>query len=176
MASPIGHALVGIGLAALSVPIIGVSPSAAVWVGSVIASGLPDLDFAGTLLGISSTRVHRRATHSLVVLGIVVLLATGLSSRLERFAGHDLVLVWSLALLSHPIVDLLATGPQAARKSFGLPLFWPLWSRRWHLRRPLLRPPSLEQYRSGSIWGLLLPELTLFGPLCLGMALLGGLI
>ena len=131
MASPIGHALVGIGLAALSVPTIGVSPSAAVWVGSVIASGLPDLDFVGTMFGISPARVHRRATHSLVVLGTIVLIAAGLSLQFKSFVVHDLVVVWSLALLSHPIVDLLATGPQAACKSFGLPLFWPLGSRRW---------------------------------------------
>jgi membrane-bound metal-dependent hydrolase YbcI (DUF457 family) len=176
MASPIGHALVGIGLAALCVPTIGVSPSAAVWVGSVIASGLPDLDLVGTMFGISPTRAHRGATHSLLVLGMVVLVAIGLSLQFDSFVGHDLVAVWSLALLSHPIVDLLATGPQAARKRFGLPLFWPLWSRRWYLRRPPLRPPSLEQYRSGSIWRLLLPELTLFGPLCIGMVLLGGMI
>jgi membrane-bound metal-dependent hydrolase YbcI (DUF457 family) len=175
MASPFGHALVGIGLAALSVPTLGVSPSAAVWIGSVIASGLPDLDYVGAMFGISPERVHRKASHSLLVLATIVLFVAGLSPRLN-LVGRDLVVVWSLALLSHPIVDLVATGPQAAYKGFGLPLFWPLWSRRWYLHRPLVRPPTLEQYRSGAIWRLLLPELTLFGPACLGMVLLGGLI
>jgi membrane-bound metal-dependent hydrolase YbcI (DUF457 family) len=173
MASPVGHALVGIGLAAVAVPVTGVSPSSVLWVGSVIASGLPDLDYVGTILGISPQQTHRRVTHSLLVLCIVALAALGLSWRFADVRTHELVAVWSVVLLSHPLVDLLATGPRTAHKGFGLPLFWPLWPRRWYLRRPLVEPPSLREYRSGRVWRRLLRELTLFGPACVGMVLLG---
>jgi membrane-bound metal-dependent hydrolase YbcI (DUF457 family) len=176
LASPIGHALVGIGLAALAVPVTGVSPSPALWMGAVVASGLPDLDLVGTLIGVSPERAHRGGTHSLLVLGVVALVALGVSWQFEDVISSSLVVVWSVVLLSHPLVDLLATGPQAAYKGFGLPLFWPLWSRRWYLRRPPVRPPSLEQYKSGTAWRLLLPELALFGPACVGMILLGGVL
>jgi membrane-bound metal-dependent hydrolase YbcI (DUF457 family) len=172
MASPIGHALVGIGLAALAVPVAGVSPTPALWLGALVASGLPDLDFIGTAFGLTPKQTHRGPSHSWLVLGVLVLAALGLSWRLESLVHPDQVLVWSVALLSHPLVDLLATGPRAGRKGFGLPLFWPLWPRRWYLRRPLVHPPSLEQYKTGAFWRLLLPEVLTFGPACIGFILL----
>jgi membrane-bound metal-dependent hydrolase YbcI (DUF457 family) len=176
LASPIGHALVGIGLAALAVPATGVAPSPALWMGAVVASGLPDLDFVGTLFGVSVRRAHRGGTHSLLVLGVVALVALGVSWQFVDIIPPNLIAAWSVVLLSHPLVDLLATGPRAGRMGLGLPLFWPLCPRRWYLRRPPIRPPSLEQYRSGAAWCLLLPELALFGPACVGMVLLGGVL
>lgn len=173
MASPIGHALVGIGLAALAVPVAGVSPTPALWLGAVVASGLPDLDFLGTVFGCAPERTHRGPSHSLLVLGILVLAALGVSWRFGNLGHPDLVLVWSVALLSHPVVDLMATGPQDSRDGFGLPLFWPLSPRRWYLRHPWIRPPSLEQYKTGAFLRLLLPELFTFGPACIGLILLG---
>jgi membrane-bound metal-dependent hydrolase YbcI (DUF457 family) len=173
MASPIGHALVGIGLAALAVPVAGVSPSPALWLGAVVASGLPDLDFIGTLFGLAPRRTHRGPSHSFLVLGLVALFALCLSLHLERLLPMDLVFVWSLVLFSHPVVDLMATGPQAAQNGFGLPLLWPLSTHRWYLHSPLVHPPSLEQYKSGKIWRHLLPEVFTFGPACLGFILLG---
>ena len=173
MASPIGHALVGIGLAALAVPVAGVSPTPMLWLGAVVASGLPDLDIFGTAFGLIRRQTHRGPTHSLLVLGLLALAALGLTSCLGGALWFERVLVWSVVLLSHPIVDTLATGPQAARNGFGLPLFWPLTSRRWYLRRPLVRPPSLEQYGTRAIWRLLLPEFCTLGPVCVGLILLG---
>ena len=173
MASPIGHAFVGIGLAALALPVAGVSPTPALWLGAVVASGLPDLDFIGTVFGLAHRRAHRGPTHSLLLLGVLVLAALVVSSSLEKTVWLERVLVWSIALLSHPIVDMLATGPNTARRGYGLPLFWPLASRRWYMRRPLLCPPSLAQYRTRAIWRLLLPELYTFGIACIGLVLLG---
>jgi membrane-bound metal-dependent hydrolase YbcI (DUF457 family) len=176
MASPIGHALVGVSVAAVAMPVAGVSPSAALWIGSVIASGLPDLDLAGIAFGLSVKRAHRAGTHSLIVLGIVALLALGISWPLKEILPPNLVAVWSVVLLTHPLLDLLATGPQAAYKGMGLPLFWPLWPRRWHMQNPLLQPPSLEQYKSSAVWRRLLPELKWLGPICVVMVLLGEIL
>ena len=173
MASPIGHALVGIGLAALAVPVADLSPTPALWLGAVVASGLPDLDLVGTLFGLAPERTHRGPSHSFLVLGILVLIALVLSLPFESPVQLDLVLVWSIVLLSHPVIDLMATGPRASRKGLGLPLFWPVYPYRWYLRRPLLHPPSFAQYKSGAFWRLLLPEVLTFGPACLGLILLG---
>jgi membrane-bound metal-dependent hydrolase YbcI (DUF457 family) len=173
MASPIGHALVGIGLAALAVPLAGVSPTPALWLGAVVASGLPDLDFVGTAFGLAPDRTHRGPSHSLLALAILALAALGLSWRFASTIPFEWVLVWSFALLAHPVVDLLATGPKDARDGFGLPLLWPIVSRRWYLSRPPVQPASLEQYGTSDIWRLLLPELFTFGSACIGLVLLG---
>ena len=103
MASPIGHALVGIGLAALAVPVAGVSPTPALWLGAVVASGLPDLDFIGTAFGLAHRRAHRGPTHSLLVLGVLVLAALVVSSSLEndRLARTRSGMVDRVALSSH---------------------------------------------------------------------------
>jgi membrane-bound metal-dependent hydrolase YbcI (DUF457 family) len=173
MASPIGHALVGIGLAAIAAPLAAVSPSPALWVGAVIASGAPDLDILGCLLGLDHERVHRSATHSLIVLGLFVLAALWVSRRFAGVVNPDLILVWSVVLLSHPLVDLVTTGPPITATSYGVGLFWPVVSRRLYVRRPLVRPPSLDHYTSGHIWHRLWPEVRLFGSACVTLLVLG---
>jgi membrane-bound metal-dependent hydrolase YbcI (DUF457 family) len=180
MSSPIGHALVGIGLAAIAVPIGRVSLSPALLLGAVVASGLPDLDIIGLLLGHELERVHRRATHSLIVLILLAAAATALvstpawaASRLAGLVPREWVLIWSVVLLSHPLVDLVTTGPPELYGGHGPCLFWPLTARRLHVRRPLVCPPSLEQYASGQAWRRLWAELCLFGPACATLLVLG---
>lgn len=176
MASPVGHALVGVGLAALSVPLLDGSPSPALWVGAVIASGVPDLDFLGVLLGFKLERIHRKATHSLFVLSALAALVMWIS----RWPGVPLdtstVWVWTIALLAHPLVDILTTSRQAGQTHWGIPLFWPLLSRRFYMQRPLVQPPSLSSYTSHALLRDLLPELALFGPTCVSLILLGSVL
>ena len=99
MASPVGHALVGLGLAALSVPLFDVRPGPALWVAAVIASGVPDLDFLGVLLGYPLDRVHRQGTHALPVLSAVAGLALWVSHGLVSWLDTRTVWVWALVLL-----------------------------------------------------------------------------
>ena len=176
MASPVGHALVGVGLAALSVPLLDVPPSAALWVGAVIASGVPDLDFIGVLLGYELERVHRQATHSLFFPSALAGLALWASHWPGAPFDTPLVWVWTIALLVHPLVDTLTTSTQAARANMGIPLFWPFSSHRYYLSRPLVCPPPLASYTSSSLLRDLVPELVLFGPTCLTLVLLGSML
>lgn len=176
MASPVGHALVGIGLAAISVPLLGVTPGPALWLGAIVASGVPDLDFVGVLLGFKQERVHRQGTHSLLVLSVLAALALWASHLVGELFDRAIVWVWSIALLAHPLVDTLTTMPNERRANLGLPLFWPISSHRFYLARPLVRPPSLNSYTSKTLLHDLLPELVLFGPACLTLVLLGSIL
>ena len=177
MASPLGHALVGVGIAALSGPLMNVPPGPALWLGAVIASGVPDLDFVGVLLGIKEERVHRQGTHSLLVLSLLAALALWGAYRWEGGPlSAPTVWVWSFALLAHPLVDALTTKVERDRANLGVPLFWPLFSRRYYLPRPLIQPPTLSSYTSPSLLRDLWPEIALFGPTCLTLVLLGSVL
>jgi membrane-bound metal-dependent hydrolase YbcI (DUF457 family) len=125
---------------------------------------MPDLDFLGVAFGLRHDRVHRRATHSLIVLAVLALACVWTSGRFDGFVSPGVALVWSAALLCHPVLDVLTTGPLSARA--GIPLLWPITGRRWYVKCPLVQPPSLDDYRSSGIWRDLLPELWTFGPAC----------
>ena len=96
MASPVGHALVGVGLAAFSVPLLGVTPGPALWMGAIVASGVPDLDMLGILLGYELDRVHRRATHSLFVLSALAALV--LWASFLPWVPFDTPMAWVWAI------------------------------------------------------------------------------
>ena len=176
MASPVGHALVGVGLAAVSVPLLGATPGPALWIGAIIASGVPDLDIIGIWLGYEPERVHRRATHSLIVLSALAALVS-LASLLP-WAPFELptVWAWAIALLAHPLVDTLVTRNEEEGSNWGIPLFWPLWSHRFGLPRPLVPSPGVESYGSLALLRDLLPEIALFGLTCLTLVLLGSVL
>jgi membrane-bound metal-dependent hydrolase YbcI (DUF457 family) len=176
MASPVGHALIGVGLAALSVPLLGVAPDPTLWIGAVIASGVPDLDLVGVLLGFKRERVHRKATHSFFFLGVLAGLALWVSRWPGMPFGTNAVWVWVIDLLAHPLVDTLTTTGRPGQPDWGIPLFWPFSSRRYCVARPLVQPPSLDSYASKSLWRALWPELAIFGSTCLSMIVLGSLL
>ncbi len=176
MASPAGHALVGLGLAAAVAQATGTSSSPALWLGAIVASGVPDLDFVGTIFGLASRRVHRYATHSLLVLGGVILLGAWGWGRLPGDVEPGLGLAWAAALLSHPLLDLAGTGPAAAAQGFGIALLWPLSSRRWFLQQPVLRTAQLTACRSVEDFCKTIgPELSGLAPVFIALVLLGAL-
>ena len=176
MASPVGHALVGVGLAAVSVPLLGITPGPALWIGAVIASGVPDLDFVGVLLGYELERVHRRATHSLCVLSVLAGFIVWASHWPRVPLDTPTVWAWVIALLVHPLVDVLTTTHRAGQIHWGIQLFWPFSLRRYHVARPLVHPPTLASYASKALWRDLWPELALFGSTCLSLILLGSVL
>jgi hypothetical protein len=83
---------------------------------------------------------------------------------------------WAIALLAHPLVDTLVTRSEEGGNSWGIPLFWPLWSHRFSLPRPLVSSPDVESYASLSLLRDLLPEIGLFGTTCLTLVLLGSVL
>jgi membrane-bound metal-dependent hydrolase YbcI (DUF457 family) len=142
--------------------------------GAAVASIAPDLDWIGVILGMPTHRVHRRGTHSLLVL---VILSTGAmltSSRNRKSDDLSRSIAWSVALLSHPVLDLLTTSPGAVAHGYGIPLFWPVSHRRWAVRQTIFNAPGLIALRSPSkVWKSLLPEVCILGPVAIALILAG---
>lgn len=178
MASPIGHTLVGVGFASAAAYAMGVPTSPALCLGAIVASNLPDLDLFGPFFGLPIRRTHRQASHSLLVLAGLVLLAAWIWRWLPGGLQLRLCLAWSVALLSHPILDVFTTDSATAARGFGIPLFWPLVAQRWYVRRPIYRPAGLKAYvcLNKGVWKGLLVEIGLLAPLSIALALLGHLL
>ncbi|CAN5586853.1 hypothetical protein BH10CHL1_BH10CHL1_26980 [soil metagenome] len=177
MASPIGHALLGIGLATTVAKLTSTPTTPALWIGAAIVSCLPDLDMIGLGLGLSLTKVHRQATHSLFTLSITILVAMTLGRLISVAVPLGYSLAWGVALLSHPLLDVVTTSPSVARAGFGIPLFWPISSRRWFVQHPWFESAPLKAYRSvNTLYKALLPELRLLCPITLVLIVLSHLL
>ena len=153
MASPVGHAALGLASAAVAARVVGVDPSPGMWLGAFIGSGLPDLDLALYILGFRGPHIHRNATHSLLA---ITVLAVGLWFSLP-FVGvtipAGLWVVWTVAVLSHPLADVITAGPEAAGKGFGVSLLWPISQKRWFMQRPVLECADFAAIRSArDVW------------------------
>lgn len=165
MASPIGHVVVGLGLAGAVAGGLGSEASPALWAGAAVASCLPDLDLLPSLWGVPYWRVHRRASHSLPVLVILAALAWGAVNVLDLNVGWRLMLAWTAALMSHLVLDILCTGPALGQIASGIPLFWPFSSRRWCVPRPMFPEVNfLEGVPAAVIGRACLRELLHLGP------------
>ena len=171
MASPIGHAVVGIAAAAVVARATEVPATPALWVGAFIASGVPDLDVGLVLLGLKGPRFHRSFSHSLLllsaVIGVMWFVVAGIPS-----IGSGVVGAWAAALLSHPLLDVATTGPRGAARGYGIPLVWPLSRKRWYLQRPLLETAKFEACRSvRDVWDGVRPEVVRIVPVALAVLL-----
>jgi membrane-bound metal-dependent hydrolase YbcI (DUF457 family) len=165
-----------LGLAAAVREAAGTPASPALWLGAIVASGAPDLDLIGTIFGARACRVHRHATHSLLVLGGLVLMAAWAWPLLPGGLEAGIGVAWAAALLSHPLLDLATTGPATAARGFGIALLWPVVSRRWFLRRPLFAAGELTECQSlREAWTALRPEVCLLAPTSMLIILLGRL-
>ncbi len=145
MASPVGHLAFGLAAVSVVARATGTPDSTALWLGAAVASGIPDLDVAFPLLGLSK-RHHRNATHSLLFAAIVI--AAGLTATrvLGLEPGHNVEIAWVAALLSHLLLDVLTTGPTLGRLGWGIPLLWPLSTRRFHVQRPFFVGDRTESH------------------------------
>jgi membrane-bound metal-dependent hydrolase YbcI (DUF457 family) len=168
--------LIGLGLAAAVAEATGTPASPALWIGAVIASGLPDLDMLGRLFGPSGRWFHRHATHSILVLAGLILMVARVWPPLPGGVEPGIVVAMAAALLSHPLLDLMCTGPVDAARGAGIALLWPVVSRRWFLRHPLFAGGELMDRRSHApAWKVLLPEVCLLVPVSMVIVLLGRL-
>ena len=138
----------GLGLASTVARLTGLRTSRRLVVGAIIAGNLPDFDWIPVLLGVPTRRVHRQATHALPILATLVALAAWVEWQLSPLLDPRVVAAWSVALISHPLLDLITTSSVAAQNGFGIPIFWPLSSKRWAVRQDIFQTPGLRGYRS----------------------------
>ena len=148
MASPLGHASVGLAAAAVVARLTGAPPSFALWFGAFIASGVPDLDVFLGVFGLRGARYHRNASHGLLVLGVAVAALWWLPGFPPAGLDPRVFWAWSAALFTHPILDVLTTGPRGGARGYGIPLAWPVSRKRWFLRRPILEMADFGACRS----------------------------
>jgi inner membrane protein len=126
MASPYGHALVGLGLLNLCYP----RWAAFRWKNGliialvIIGAWSPDMDFLpGLVLG-NPSRFHHGLFHSLgmaLVLSLTIGILTAIfikKASLSKISGFIFALFFS-----HLLLDFFTADPKAP---FGFPLFWPL--------------------------------------------------
>ena len=172
MALPVGHAVVGVAAAAVVAKATGVPSSPELWIGAVIASGVPDLDMIAYVLGYRSPKYHRNATHSLLVMAAMVGVGWLALSALPITVEAGVVLAWTAAFFSHPFLDIVTTGPATAARGYGIPLFWPVTKRRFHSSSPLFETLDIE--KCGSVkefWEGLRPEVYRLGGASVGVLL-----
>jgi membrane-bound metal-dependent hydrolase YbcI (DUF457 family) len=161
MASPVGHVVVGVGVAGALAGVLGAESTPALWAGAAVASCAPDLDLLPSLWGVPYWRVHRQASHSILVLASLVVLLWAASGRLPLSVGGPQLAAWGAALASHVFLDILCTGPALGKRDHGIPLLWPLSARRWYVRRPivpdmdLLENPTPAAIARACLWELL---------------------
>lgn len=173
MASPVGHAMIGLALGGVAAAATNTESSVALWLGCFVASGVPDLDFAAAAFGRSGPAYHRNASHSILALAAMSALLWPLAGWLAPDAAFGTWLAWSVALWSHAAVDVLTAGPEAAVRGYGIALGWPLSRRRVSLQRPLLETADFTQCRTvGDWWVAIRPEIVRLGPIALGLAVL----
>jgi len=161
VASPIGHIIVGAGVAGATAGALGAESTPALWVGAAVASCAPDLDLLPSLWGVPYRRVHRQASHSILVLASLAALLWAALQGLNVGGDWRSLAPWGAALFSHVFLDIVCTGPALGEKGQGIPLLWPLSSHRWYVRRPilpdvnLLENPSPAAISRACLWELL---------------------
>jgi len=157
--------MVGFGTAAVVGALVGAPHTPALWVGTAVACILPDLDLASELVGKKGPQFHRNASHSLILLGGLIGLAMVAVRALGIPVDAGQGVAWIAALVSHPLLDVLATGPQLGSQGYGIALFWPISKRRFYIKRPLYETMDLSKVRSlGDLWEGVRPELVMLGP------------
>ena len=141
--------MVGLAAAALVARATGAPHSVELWTGAIVAAWLPDLDLALRLVGPHGPDFHRHASHSLLVIAGLLAAAWLTLAAIPALLDWRIALAWSLALVSHPLLDIGTTGPAVAARGHGVGILWPVSTRRWFLARPLLAlDTDLAQCRS----------------------------
>lgn len=143
MASPVGHVILGVGIAGATASVLGAEYTPALWVGAAIASCTPDLDLLPSLWGVPYWRVHRQASHSILVLASLSGLLWAALHSWQLGVDWRYLAAWGGALFSHLLLDILSSGPALGARGHGIPLLWPFSARRLYVRRPILPDANL---------------------------------
>jgi membrane-bound metal-dependent hydrolase YbcI (DUF457 family) len=177
VASPIGHILAGVGVAGAVTGLLGADGTPALWAGAAVAGCLPDLDLFPSLWGVPYHRVHRQASHSILILGPMIAVCWMAAWTFDLPADRRVMAGWTAALMSHLLLDILCTGPVLGRQGHGIPLLWPLTRRRWYVRQPMLPEVNLLEGASpGLIIRACARELVHLGPAAGALLVLGHLL
>ena len=177
MASPVGHVIVGVGVAGAAAGAFGMESRLALWAGAAVASCLPDLDLIPRMWGVPFRRTHRKASHSILILVPLVGLCWVGNRALESSLEWQLLVAWTAALLSHLLVDVLTTGPVLGRQGHGIPLLWPWTERRWFVRALMFPEASLlEEMTPALLVRTCWWELVHLGPAAATFLVLGRLL
>lgn len=165
MASPFGHAAVGAASAAVVARSLETPLSFSFWVVAIVAAGAPDLDLLLAWFGKAGPKYHRNASHSIVVLGAGIIATWWVLKIFFNTEHFGLFWAGSVSLLTHPVLDVLTTGPKLAQRGYGIGIFWPLSRRRFSVSRPMVRTPELDTCNSVSeVIVELKPEVIKLGP------------
>jgi membrane-bound metal-dependent hydrolase YbcI (DUF457 family) len=169
--------MVGMATAAVVARGLDAPSTAPLWIGAFIASGLPDLDVTLAAFGLKGPRFHRNMSHALPVIGMVVVGSWLALSRTPGLVAPSVFWAWCGALVSHPLLDVITTGPKLRARGYGIPLFWPLSRTRWYLPRPLLETADFAACRSvRDVWEGIRPEVLRIGPVALAVLALAVLV
>ena len=117
--------MVGLASAAVVARVTGAPRGPELWIGAFIASGLPDLDIVLEWVGLRGPRYHRNASHSLLVIGALSLVVWAGLNFLPVELDPRVALAWLVALISHPALDVLTTGPELGARGYGIGVLWP---------------------------------------------------
>jgi len=172
VASPVGHALVGLSAAAVLQQVTGIESTRALWIGAFIASGVPDLDVFLRFVGKDGPRYHRNASHSFLTLVALWITVVGISFGLDLNLGWGLLFAWLAALLTHPMLDYLTTGTELGKVGYGIALWWPASRTRYFSKRVRLARNRGETRRSWDYVPQALEEIIRLGPFAAGAVLL----
>ena len=176
MASPVGHAIVGLAAAAVVQLGTGTDSTPTLWVGAFIASGVPDLDVFLRLVGKVGPRYHRNASHSFLTLIAFWMAVVGVSFGLDLGLSWGLLFAWLAALLTHPMLDYVTTGPRLGQVGFGIALWWPVTRTRYCSKRLWFARDRGETQRAWDYVPQALEEIVRLGPAAAGAVLLARFI
>lgn len=124
MASPVGHSLCGLAIAAFFPRLFSLK-NWVLWIAILCFANLPDMDYLFGFFTGNPNTFHRLWTHSLgfmLMVGVLVLFIERWVNRAWKFQWSILAM---LLIFFHLVVDYLGVD---TRGDVGIPIFWPVSS------------------------------------------------
>ncbi len=155
MASPYGHALVGLGLFNLFYPrrVVSRTTKGLLYGLVILGACSPDLDFLPGLFLWNPGRFHHGPFHSLGMAVALSMIAGFLITFLGR--AHSFIKTTGfifILIFSHLVLDFIT---EDHKPPFGFPLFWPL-SETYYLSSRSILPFVERNFSNPAFWGQIL--------------------